>query len=126
MDEQRLDEQRFEAMTRWMATKPSRRDALKVLVATVLVAALAPFRPQQAGAGSIIPGCRMVGQRCDGDNNCCSNFCPKSYGRCGCLLQGDSCFFPIDPVLLPGVGFDIEALCCTAKCQNSKCVVGGD
>ena len=51
-----MDEQRFEAMTRWMATKPSRRDALKVLVATVLVAALAPFRPQQAGAGSIIPG----------------------------------------------------------------------
>jgi hypothetical protein len=121
-----MDEQRFEAMTRWVATKPSRRDVLKVLVATVVVAVLALFRPQRAGAGSIIPGCRLPGQRCDGDENCCTNFCPASYERCGCLLSGDNCFFAIDPVLLPGVGFDMPAMCCTGKCQNSKCVVGGD
>jgi hypothetical protein len=120
-----MDDRQFEAMTRWMASKPSRRQMLKVLAATVLVAALAPFRPQHAGAGSIIPGCRLPGQRCDDDGNCCTNFCPASYERCGCLLTGDSCFFALDPVLLPGVGFDIEALCCTAKCQNSKCVEGG-
>ena len=121
-----MDDRQFEAMTRWMATKPSRRQMLKVLVATVIAAALAPFRPQQAGAGSIIPGCRLPGQRCDNDGNCCTGFCPNSYERCGCLLNGDSCFFPIDPVLLPGVGFDVPALCCTTKCQNSKCVEGGD
>jgi len=121
-----MDDRQFEAMTRWMAAKPSRRQMLKVLVATVIVAALAPFRPQRAGAGSIIPGCRLPGQRCDNDGNCCANFCPSSYQRCGCLLNGDNCFFELDPVLLPGVGFDIEALCCTGKCQNSKCVVGGN
>jgi len=121
-----MDDRHFEAMTRWMASQPSRRAVLKVLVATVVVAALAPFRSRQAAAGSIIQGCRLPGQRCDDDGNCCTNFCPASYGRCGCLLTGDSCFFPLDPVLLPGVGFDIEALCCTAKCHNSKCVEGGD
>ena len=73
-----MDEQRFEAMTRWMATKPSRREMLKLLVATAIVGVLAPFRSQQAGAGSIIPGSRLPGQRCDGDNNCVTNFCPAS------------------------------------------------
>ena len=121
-----MDEQRFEAMTRWMATKPSRREMLKLLVATAIVGVLAPFRSQQAGAGSIIPGSRLPGQRCDGDNNCVTNFCQASYGRCGCLLTGDNCFFELDPVKLPGVGFDMDAMCCTARCQNSKCVVGGD
>ena len=119
-------EPRFEAMTRWMATKPSRREMLKLLVATAIVGVLAPFRSQQAGAGSIIPGSRLPGQRCDGDNNCVTNFCPASYGRCGCLLTGDNCFFELDPVKLPGVGFDMDAMCCTARCHNSKCVVGGD
>jgi hypothetical protein len=121
-----MDDRHFEAMTRWMAMQPSRRAMLKVLVATMIGAALAPFRPQRDAAGSIIPGCRLPGQRCDGDNNCCTNFCPASYGRCGCLLTGDSCFFELDPVKLPGVGFDIDAACCTGRCHNSKCVVGGD
>jgi hypothetical protein len=121
-----MNTQHFEAMTRWMATKPRRREVVKVLAGTLLVAALAPFQAQRAGAGSIIPGCRLPGQRCDHDGHCCTDFCPASYERCGCLLTGDSCFFELDPTKLPGVGFDIPALCCTAKCQNSKCVEGGD
>lgn len=121
-----MDTQHFEAMTRWMATKPCRRDVLKVLAATLIVAVLGPFRSQRTAAGSIIPGCRLPGQRCDDDGNCCTNFCPASYERCGCLLTGDNCFFELDPKKLPGVGFDMNAMCCTGKCQNSKCVVGGD
>lgn len=119
-----MDAQHFEAMSRWISTKPSRRDIIKVLVATLIVAALAPIRGQRAGAGSIVPGCRLPGQRCRHDGNCCTNFCPASYERCGCLLTGDSCFFAIDPSV-PDIGFDIPAFCCTMKCKNSRCVAGG-
>jgi hypothetical protein len=117
-----MDDRQFEAMTRWMASKRSRRDMLKVLVATVIGAALGPFWPQRAGAGPIIQGCRLPGQRCHTDDNCCAKFCSSKYERCGCLLSGDSCFFELDPVLLPGVGIEMPGLCCTAKCQNAKCV----
>jgi hypothetical protein len=90
-----MDAKRFEEMSRWVGAAPTRRQALKALVAGVAAAALAVVRSQTGEAGSIIPGCRLPGQRCDGDNNCCTNFCPKSYGRCGCLLTGDNCFFEL-------------------------------
>jgi hypothetical protein len=121
-----MDAKRFEDLSRWVAAAPTRREALKVLAAGLAAAALAVVRPQPGEAGSIIPGCRIPGQRCDEDSDCCAGFCPASVGRCGCLLTGDNCFFELDPIKLPGVGFDIDALCCTAKCQNSKCVEGGD
>jgi hypothetical protein len=121
-----MDAKRFEEISRWVAAAPTRRQALKVLAGGVAAAALAVIRPQSGEAGSIIPGCRLPGQRCEHDGHCCTGFCPASYERCGCLLTGDNCFFELDPVKLPGVGFDMDALCCTAKCQNSKCVEGGD
>jgi hypothetical protein len=121
-----MDAKRFEEMSRWVAAAPTRRQALKVLAAGVAAAALAGIRSQPSEAGSIIQGCRMVGQRCDNDDNCCTGFCPQSQRRCGCLLTGDNCFFELDPKKLPGVGFDMDAMCCTGKCQNSKCVIPGD
>jgi hypothetical protein len=119
-----MDQNDFGRLTRQVAAAPSRRAALR-LVAAGAAAALVPVLGERRATAQrvtpdsqIVTGCRLVGQRCDGDTNCCSNHCANK--RCRCLGKGASCL--VDP----GHGLPplpVKANCCTSKCSkhDHKC-----
>ncbi|HEU5430504.1 MAG TPA: hypothetical protein VFU81_02510 [Thermomicrobiales bacterium] len=119
-----MDQDRFGILTRQVAVAPNRRTALRWLAAGA-AGALAPgLGARLADAQSVMPasaivkGCRLPGQRCSANKNCCGNHC--AHKRCRCINKGGSCLVPLGGGLPP---VPVHALCCTNKCSkhDHKC-----
>ena len=78
-----LGDHRFDELTKALATAASRRQTLTALGATVGGAAFSLFGVHNAEA--MVPGrCRLVGQICRQDRECCDFYCDRGTGRCAC------------------------------------------
>ena len=65
---------------------------------------------QQLDAESaLVKGCRLPGQKCKGNRDCCTRKCGGAK-RCGCIKKGNKALVdtPLGPV-------PIKALCCSNK-----------
>jgi hypothetical protein len=119
-----MDQDCFGILTRQVAFAPSRRAVVRLLAAGAAAAMVPVLGDRLAAAqsvtpaGQIINGCRLVGQRCSGHKNCCSNHCANK--RCRCLNRGASCLRDLGHGLPP---VPVKANCCTSKCSkhDHKC-----
>ena len=91
-----------------------RREALALLGRlglAMLVFGVYPWRagPREAAASALVKGCKLPGQRCKGNKDCCANKC-GGQKRCGCVKKGSKPLFdsPLGPV-------PVKAFCCSNK-----------
>jgi hypothetical protein len=103
-----VDPKRFEEMSRRFAAATTRRTGLRVLAAGAATAALGAFRREEAAAGVPIFHCKLPGQKCKNDDQCCTEKCRKN--QCQCKPKGKACYEPLR-----------SGLCCSGKCQKGKC-----
>jgi hypothetical protein len=89
----------IEAVSKQVAAASTRRGMLAALLAGGL---LAPRHAAEAAFGF----CRIPGQPCGKDVQCCANTC-RSDGTCGCRKRGK-----------PAA---IGAICCSGKAKQGKC-----
>jgi hypothetical protein len=121
-----MDQERFAAWTRHVAQASNRREALRRAAAGALLGVAPGLAVRVAGAqdvtpdSRIIPGCRLPGQRCRKNSNCCTNRCRGHQKRCGCIRKHGSCLVELGGGLPP---IPVHANCCSNKCskQDHKC-----
>ncbi len=118
-----MNKAKFEGLTRAVGAAATRRQAAARLglglaagVAPVLVSRFGTSAEEIGPDGQIIPGCRLVGQRCNQRKDCCTNRCAKSQKQCQCLAKGKSCLM----TLKGGISFPVHANCCTNRCDNKN------
>lgn len=109
-----MDEQRFEELSKKLATSVSRRQAVRILGATALggVASLAGAR------GAWARQCRGAGDNCRSNAECCTRFCDPTF-HCACpqgfVVCQDECIPACPPGQLPNPT--------TCQCECSPAVV---
>lgn len=106
-----MDQCTFDGLSRRVSAAATRRGALRAVVAVGIGALL----PGAASASQTVKGCRVPGQGCDRDVQCCSGQCRD--GRCKCLERGKSCLVSVSPQLPP---LPNKAICCSSKCSRGK------
>ncbi|MCC7022927.1 MAG: hypothetical protein IT338_08875 [Thermomicrobiales bacterium] len=117
-----MDDCRFDNLTRMLGGLQDRRSALRTL--TGAGAALISLARADLGLAAdddvLIEGCRLTGERCKRNNNCCSGVCKgrkkhdkngkkKREGECKCLGNGKKC--------------KKDAACCKGFCdpKDNRC-----
>jgi hypothetical protein len=113
-----VDPKRFEDLSRRFAAAATRRSALGVLAGGAAAAVLTALRPGAADASQLVKGCKIPGQKCKNEKQCCGNsHCNK--GRCKCINKGGSCLVQVTADL----ALPTKALCCTSRCSrhDHKC-----
>ena len=116
MDRQEL----FDALTVRLADGVARRQVLRLLgrcALAVLVFGAWPWRARAqdvSPASQLVKGCKLPGQKCTGQQDCCAPKCDKDH-RCGCINKGKKPLVktPLGPV-------PVKALCCTNKLNKLK------
>src|SRR3712207_4230881 len=83
-----MDHERFDDLTRALATGMSRRQALKSLAGGAAGGLLAFLGVGKAAAAP--PGCKRNGKKCKEDTQCCSGNCEN--GTCVATPNSWSCF----------------------------------
>ena len=91
-----MDGQRLETLSRRIAAAPSRRAVMGLLAGGLLLGRAAP---DAAAAEKAFGLCRIPGDTCGDDTQCCSGRCRE--GVCGCKKRGKRAI--------------IAALCCSGK-----------
>lgn len=121
-----MSDERFDELSKALAATTSRRQALKILVATAAGGAVSLFGARRARGAA--PGrCRRVGVICRQDYECCDFFCNPATGRCECppspafhvCRKTRRCIF-CDPTTST---FDPET--CTCVCTEGTTPCGG-
>jgi hypothetical protein len=85
-----MSDERFDELSKAIATTVSRRQALKLVGAAAVGGALSLVGARQAKA--VAPGrCRRVGVICRQDYECCDFYCNPATGRCACRPGQDYC-----------------------------------
>jgi|SRR5690349_24418527 len=108
-----MDEQRFDDLSRLIATKTSRRQVLKVLVGATVGGLF--IRSGSGTAFAVGPGkCHRTGLGCDTNSDCCSGNCVN--GRCAAAT---TCTY--SPCSHPGGSFAGGTLTCGS---GETCVPG--
>lgn len=103
-----MDQRRFEALAKGVGAAASRRAVLRLLGAALVAAGPLARRADPAAAGVPIYHCKIPGEFCKRDKNCCSRRCED--GICSCSGNGAKCYEPLR-----------GAICCSGRCQNGKC-----
>jgi len=75
-----MDSTRFDEFTKALATRTSRRQALKTLAATTVGGIFGLSWVGHADARL----CRDLGQNCSSNAECCSSYCPNTTYQCAC------------------------------------------
>jgi hypothetical protein len=103
----------FDALTVGLSERPRRRDVLQWLGRFVLALVLFRITPWAAlgqevsEESALVKGCKLPGQKCKGNKDCCSRKCGGSK-RCGCIKQGGK------PIVVTPLGpVPVKALCCS-------------
>lgn len=107
-----MDPRRFEAVTRDVGAARNRREAMRAAAVGVVAGVFGIGGRAQASApgaeGVPIYHCKVPGQLCQRDRNCCSRKCDQ--GVCSCSKKGAPCYEPLR-----------GSVCCSARCKNGKC-----
>lgn len=130
-----MNDCRFDNLTRMFGTIRTRRSAVTQLAgASAALLALARADLGLAAEGEVsVEGCRLTGESCGRDNQCCSNDCrrsrrkkrdrdeggkggKKNRGVCKCRGNGKSC--------------NKDAACCRGRCDDRdkvcRCIPAND
>jgi len=113
-----MDQCSFEQLEREVGAARGRRETVRIVIGS-LVASL-PLLGKLAGessASQLANGCRLAGQKCDRDDDCCGGSKCKDH-RCKCISNGKSCLIVIDEA--SGLAIPNKSLCCTAKCSRKR------
>lgn len=111
MDKQLL----FDALTVGLAERHSRQDVLRWLgrfALAMLIFGVVPWRVSGQSVdpeSALVKGCKLPGQKCKGNKDCCSNKC-GGVKRCGCVKKRQK---PLVDTPLGAV--PVKALCCSNK-----------
>jgi hypothetical protein len=81
-----MEQQRFDALTRTLRSRPTRRDVLRGLAAIGI--GLATTRLPAAVEAETSYGCRKVGGACKRASQCCSGICERRNGKKTCRAHG--------------------------------------
>ena len=85
-----MSEERFDELSKALATSISRRQALKLVAATAFGGALSLVGAGRASATA--PGrCRKIGTICRQHYECCDYYCDEFTGRCACPPGANLC-----------------------------------
>ena len=107
-----MDPRRFEALSRRFARDLNRRGVVRAAggLATLLLTTGARARAAGTVESEGIPvySCKIPGQKCKRDKQCCSNICKKRV--CSCKPKGHSCYEPQE-----------GGVCCSKICRDTKC-----
>lgn len=118
-----MDECRFDNLTRMVAGLKDRRAALREMTgAGLALVTLAKADLGLAAEGDVlVEGCRLSGEKCDKNNQCCSGDCRggkkkkkkkngkksrRREGECRCRGEGDSC--------------NKDSACCRGRCNTNE------
>lgn len=74
-----MDDERFEELSKTLATTVSRRQAVRIIGAT----AAGGFASLVGARGAFARQCRDVGSNCRSNAECCSRFCDTATFKCG-------------------------------------------
>ncbi len=108
----------FDTLTIRLGQVADRREVVRLglkLGLALLVFGVAPWSWRRVGAqepgaeSQLVPGCKIPGQKCSGDNTCCSGKCPSRH-RCTCIKKGRQPLVDTPLGQLP-----IRGLCCSNK-----------
>jgi hypothetical protein len=110
IDQQRL----FDALTVGLSDRPRRRDVLQWLGRFALAVVVFRIAPWSASGqetvedeSALVKGCKLPGQKCKGNKDCCARKCGGSK-RCGCVKKGTK------PIVVTPLGpVPVKALCCS-------------
>jgi hypothetical protein len=96
---------KFDELTRALASSTSRRQTIKAILASALGGALA-----FGSLGTALAKCGAKGDPCKADGDCCTYTCNKTIQRCDCRNSGATCSHNYE--------------CCSVKCSptSNKCV----
>ncbi len=105
----------FDALTVGLSTRRSRADVVRWLgrfALAMIVFGVFPWRVSGQMVDSesaLVKGCKLPGQKCKNNKNCCSRKC-GGVKRCGCVKKGGTPTVdtPLGPV-------PVKALCCSNK-----------
>lgn len=106
-----MDPNRFEELSRRVARDMTRRGVARAAGGAValLLASTGRARAEEVtGEGIPVYSCKIPGQKCKRNRQCCSDICKKKV--CSCKPKGKSCYEPQE-----------GGVCCSRKCQNGKC-----
>ena len=108
-----MDARQFEALSRRFARDLNRRGVVRAAggLATLLLTTGGRVQAagEVAGEGIAVYSCKIPGQKCKRDKQCCSRACHKKV--CACKGKGQPC-----AVVQEG------GICCTKKCgPDGKC-----
>lgn len=114
----------FDTLTVNLAAPQSRTGVLKLLAKAALAMVVFQAWPMRGSAqevsdeSQLVKGCRLPGQKCRKNKDCCARKCKNGSGRCGCINKGGEPLVktPLGPV-------PIKALCCSNKLnkRTGKC-----
>jgi hypothetical protein len=114
----------FDTLTVNLAAPQSRTGVLKLLAKAALAMVVFQAWPTRGSAqevsdeSQLVKGCRLPGQKCRKNKDCCARKCKNGSGRCGCINKGGEPLVktPLGPV-------PIKALCCSNKLnkRTGKC-----
>lgn len=110
-----MDQERFDWLIRHVSEARTRRVALGRLVGGGLAAAMLAVAPGTGEASQTVKGCRIPGQGCSRNAQCCSDKCNNK--QCKCLDRGRSCLVVVSPKLPP---LPNKAVCCSSKCSRGR------
>ncbi|MCC6312642.1 MAG: hypothetical protein IT337_01415 [Thermomicrobiales bacterium] len=101
-----MDQERFDKLTQALGKNKgeSRRRLLAGAVAMVAAGVGLGFAAEDGEAVGRI--CRMPGQQCGRNRQCCSHRCKS--GVCDCSPRGANCF-------------RVGITCCSQRCRRGKC-----
>jgi hypothetical protein len=120
-----MSDDRFEAFSKSLAEAKTRRQALKVLAATAAGGALSLVGARGARAQG---RCRLNGQPCRSDYECCSFYCPPGTGRCACPPGATVCprrpGRPIERCVFCGPGQEMNPETCECECVEGTTPCG--
>jgi len=96
---------KFDELTRALATSTSRRETIKAVFVGALGSMLG-----LGGLGTALAraNCGATGERCKQDSECCAYTCDKTTGLCSCRGSGVRCSQHYE--------------CCNGKCSSGICV----
>ena len=106
----------FDTLTVKLAEPQPRGDVLRLMGKAALAMVVLGAWPRSGLAqevtdeSNLVKGCRLPGQKCRKNKDCCSNKCRGGAGRCGCINKGCK---PLVKTPLGPVPF--KALCCSNK-----------
>lgn len=109
-----MNDSRFDALTKALATPTSRRQALKTLGVSLVGGILG-----LSGIGTAFAACKDPGHQCSKNEHCCSNVCcDRVCCASGQICQNGIC---VTPCTANGGTCSGSSDCCSGNCSSGLC-----